>query len=325
MLTLACQAGASPLFEGSEVLAIDLSGPIDTLIETKAKRDELVFSLRVDDVEHPIKVRVRGNSRLRVCDFPPLRLNFSKEHSDLTVFAGQDKLKLVTHCKDDAAADANLLEEYAAYKIFNLITDVGYRVRLVKVTYHDTDEHSKEKTFVRSGFLIESASELAARVGGDIVDVAGISLGSLNTQQAAAVFVFQYLIGNTDWSLVAAETEQTCCHNGDLFDIGSDRYYVPYDFDLSGLVNASYARPDPALRISRVTKRLYRGYCISTDAVENALKDITARRASILDVIHQLPGLPQKEVDAKTRYLEQFFARASNEQKTVRLFERKCL
>jgi len=28
------------------------------------------------------------------------------------------------------------------------------------------------------------------------------------------------------------------CHYGDLFDIGSDRFYVPYDLDLSDLLNA---------------------------------------------------------------------------------------
>lgn len=323
LVALTSHVSASSLFEETAVLDIQVTGPISTLIEEKENREEFPFVLRTDEVEHPIKVRVRGNSRLRVCDFPPLRLNFSRNVSEQSVFAGQDKLKLVTHCEKGDSANENVLEEYAAYKIFNIIADVAYKVRLAQVTYHDTDEDAEP--VVRYGILIESASALAERVGGDIVEVPSVTLSSLEENQAAAVFIFQYLIGNTDWSLVAADTDDTCCHNGDLFDIGQARYYVPYDFDLSGLVNARYAKPDPTLRISRVTQRQYRGYCISPDAIVAALQDIHARRTDILNVIEQLPGLSQKSIDLKKDYLEQFFARAIDEEKTVRLIERNCL
>jgi len=166
---------------------------------------------------------------------------------------------------------------------------------------------------------------LADRVGGQPVQEPAVSLQSLNSQQAATVYIFQYLIGNTDWSLVTADTDDTCCHNGDLFDIGSDRYYVPYDFDLSGLVNANYARPDPSLRISRVTQRRYRGYCISSDELKNALGAIKAQRTDILEVIKQLPRLSQKNIKAKTKYLDKFFDQANNEDKILKSFERRCL
>lgn len=244
-----------------------------------------------------------------MCHFPPLRLNFAVGDTAQSIFEDQDKLKLVTHCREGDSAQLDALQEYAAYRIFNLISDVSYKVRLLHITYTDTDGRLKENTFNRYGFLIESASALANRVGGKPAHVTGVSLSSLDSQQAATVYIFQYLIGNTDWSLVTADGDDACCHNGDLFHIGSVAYLVPYDFDLSGLVNARYAQPDPSLRISRVTQRRYRGYCVSSDSLKDALTAIKARRVDILDVIRQLPGVSRKEIEATAKYLDQFFVR----------------
>ena len=325
LLVHVSHASASSLFEENTVLEVNLTGPFSSLFKEENDRKELPFVLRDDDLEHTIKIRVRGKSRRRVCSFPPLRINFSADDTELSIFEGQDRLKLVTHCRDRKSAHLSTLKEYAAYRIFNLISDVSYRVRLLHITYTDTDGRFKEKEFDRYGFLIESSSELADRVGGRSEQVAGVSLRSLDNHQAASVYIFQYLIGNTDWSLVTAHEDDTCCHNGDLLEIGSDRYYVPYDFDLSGLVNASYARPDPSLNISKVTQRRYRGYCISTDALRDALSAIKARRADILDVIKQLPGLSQKKSAATARYLERFFDKAVDTDKIVRSFDRLCI
>ena len=326
LLTAVSHANASSLFEDDTVLEVSLSGPLSSLLEDMDDRRELPFLLRVNDVEHSINVRVRGKSRKRVCSFPPLRLNFvAGETTQSIFFEGQDKLKLVSHCQENDAAQVNTLQEYAAYRIFNLMSDVSYKIRLLRIAYTDTDGRLNQNSFDRYGFVIESASGLADRVGGQPVHVAGVSLESLDIQQVATVYIFEYLIGNTDWSLVTADEDETCCHNGDLFDIGPNRYYVPYDFDLSGLVNARYARPDPSLRISRVTKRLYRGFCLPTDALKDALSVITAQRIDILDVIRQLPGLSEKEVEATTKYLDQFFDRAKNVDKIVQSFERQCL
>ena len=325
LLALVYRASASPLFEDDAVLAINLTGPFSTLIEEKNNRAELPFVLRAEDVEHLIKVRVRGNSRVRECDAPPARLNFVKSKTKDTVFAGQDKLKLVTHCHDSDQAQANILQEYSAYKIFSVISDVGYKVRLVQISYSDTEKRLKRDSIVRYGILIESASELADRVGGERVQIPGVTLGSLDEQQAARVFVFNYMIGNTDWSLVAAEGSDVCCHNSHLFDIDSQRFMVPYDFDLSGLVNARYARPDPSLGIMRVTSRRYRGYCISPEALKDATRAIAERRDDVLGVVRQVPGLVEKDIKAMEKYLEKFFDQASDVDKLVKYFERRCL
>ena len=325
LLVYVSHASASSLFEDNTVIEVSLTGPLSSLIEEENDRPELPFILRANGVEHSIKVRVRGKTRRQLCSFPPLRFNFAIDDTAQSIFEGENKLKFVTHCREKQSSQLDTLQEYAAYRIFNLISNVSYRVRLLHVTYTDTDGRLKEDKFDRYGFLIESTSGLADRVGGQPAHVTGVSLRTLDNQQAAAVFVFQYLIGNTDWSLVTANEDDTCCHNGDLIDVGSVRHYVPYDFDLSGLVNASYARPDPSIHIKRVTQRRYRGYCIPTDAVKDALGDITSRRVDILDSINQLPEVSEKDIKAMTKFLEGFFDRASDADKLLKSFERSCL
>jgi len=324
-LAVVSPASASSLFNDDAVLEVKLSGPLSSLLKDKDASEELPFLLRANGIEHSIKVRLRGKSRRVVCSYPPLRINFATRDTAQSIFEDQDKLKLVTQCRKRDAARLDVLQEYAAYRIFNLLSEFSYKVRLLHITYTDTEGRPGKNTFDHYGFLIESSKALADRVGGEFVNETGLSLQSLDNKQAATVFVFQYLIGNTDWSLVRAEADDRCCHNGDLVDIGSTRYYVPYDFDRSGLVNASYARPDSSLRISRVTRRLYRGYCIPTDALEDAIGAIKARRADILGVISQLPGLSQKGAKATIKYLEGFFDQANDADKMLRSFERKCL
>jgi len=325
ILCIAAHANAPPLFDNNAVIDVELTGPIGSLIKNKNDRTELPFVLNANGVQQGVQVRVRGKSRLRVCDFPPLRFNFSGSETEQTVFADQDKLKLVTHCKKKEVAQVDALQEFAAYRIFNIISDIGYKVRLLRITYQDTDERRKDKATERYGFLIESRDELADRVGGQPANVTGVSLRSLDDDQAALVYVFQYLIGNTDWSLAKSDDDDVCCHNGDILDIDSKHFYVPYDFDLAGLVDAKYAYPDPALPIRKVTQRMYRGYCTSRDALQRALGIVKARRADILGVLSAIPGLPEDDREKGIDYLDKFFTRADDEEKLLLSFERRCL
>lgn len=123
-MCVATHADASPLFNDHAVIDVELSGPIGPLIKNKDDRTERPFVLSANGVAHRVQVHVRGNSRLRVCDFPPLRFNFSGNDTEQTVFAGRDKLELVTHCRKRVAAQADALQEFAAYRTFNLVSDI---------------------------------------------------------------------------------------------------------------------------------------------------------------------------------------------------------
>ena len=319
------QAVQAPLFEDDSPIEIELTGPMWSLVDQREEQKEWPFRLKTQTFELDVQVKARGNSRLRVCAFPPLRLNFKKSQVAGTLFEGQNKLKLVTPCKKSDRSRADVMEEYAAYRIFSLLTDVSYRVRLVNISYNDTDGRLNEKFGQSYGFLIEPVDQLVARVGGSLTEIPAVSLGSIDEEQAALLYVYQYLIANTDWSFVAPESDESCCHNVRLIKIGDKQSPVPYDFDLAGLVNASYAHPDPSLRIKKVTMRLYRGFCSDPDVLRSALTEITSKEDEVNGVINNLPQLTDKEKMQRISYLDRFFKKANDKDQIIRSFEKRCL
>jgi hypothetical protein len=323
-LTAVAQLHAAALFEDDSPLQIELSGPMGTLIAGGEQDTELPFRLRVDNHQLEIQVKPRGKSRLRVCDFPPLRLNFEGANTTGTPFEGQEKLKLVVRCRKNERSAQDVLEEYAAYRIFELLSAVSYRVRLVHITYNDTDQRIDQKYRESYGFLIEPLAQVAARAGGEVSKIPAVSLQRLEARQAALVYVFQYLVGNTDWSFVAPADSEICCHNIHLIGIQDRQVVVPYDFDLTGLVNASYAFPDPSLRIKSVTSRVYRGFCTGTEVLRGAIETVTSRQAEILNVISSLPIDSDKASAGRIDYLLKFFKEAGDEDKIIAKFEKSC-
>lgn len=313
------------LFADDTVLELSLEGPLEATFADREAREERPFLLRLATGEVPLEVRVRGKSRARICTFAPLRLDFQSEHPAGTPLAGQDKLKLVLPCHDTDRAELDVIEEYAVYRIFNVLSDVSYRVRLLRIRFVDTDAPGETPLMERHAFLLESHDELSMRTRLPQAAVAAVRRSELAADQAASVFIFQYLVGNTDWSLVSAEEETYCCHNVRLFGASPPFYPVPYDFDLTGLVDARYAEPDASMRLRDVTQRRYRGYCIDPEALESALGRTKARRDAILSVPRSLPLLSEKQIESRVRYLEDFFERAGNETRLLERFNKKCL
>ncbi len=318
-------ANAAPLFDDDETVEITLRGPISTVFSDTADRTEREFMLVVDADERPAGIRLRGNSRLRVCKFYPLRIDLDPAIHAPTVFAGQDKLKLVTHCRNYDQGEQDLLEEYLAYRIFNAITGFSYRVRLLRINYVDTDGKLESAASPRYGFVIEPDWHLAERTNSKVAELKGVPKKRYDKEHAALVFVFQYLIGNTDWGFVKADYDEYCCHNIDLFETDGQVMGVPYDLDLSGIVNARYAFADPSLRIERVTRRVYRGLCIEREPVEKALRHIRERRKEIAMAVEQVPGLTQRSRDTAMSYVGKFFDSAEDEDKLLRNFEKRCM
>jgi len=315
---------ASPLFEDTSILEVELEGPMWSLIKNKEDRDEQSFVLRTEDADFDLKVRARGNSRMRVCEFPLLRFNFKKSETKGSLFEGQDKLKLVTRCKKGDRAEVDVLEEYAAFRIFSLLSDVSYRVRLVHLDYKDTDGRLKKAFESSYGFLIEPLEQLVSRSAGKLTEIPAVALGHIDEDQAALVYVFQYLIGNTDWSFVKADADDSCCHNIELVKIGDKQFPVPYDFDLAGVVNATYAKPDPSLKIKKVWQRQYRGFCTDPDVLRRALSRISSKEGQVMGVIASLPALTEKEKGKKMDYLEKVFRKADDQGEIIKSFEKSC-
>ena len=173
---LSVHAGQTPLFVADSAIKIELTGPLWSLVESREDGKEWPFRLHTQTFELDVQVKARGNSRLRLCAFPPLRFNFKKDQLAGTPFEGQDKLKLVTPCKRGDRSKADVMEEYAAYRIFGLLTDISFRVRLVNITFNDTDDRIHEKFRQSYGFLIESQDQLVMRVDGGLSEIPAVSL-----------------------------------------------------------------------------------------------------------------------------------------------------
>lgn len=328
----AADAASWPLFERQDVLEARIEAPLETLMD---ERDDTRYlsgtfswidetgASRVLD----LKLRARGHYRRQedICDVPPIRLNFKKKQVEGTEFAGQDKLKLVTHCQNKREQyEQYVLREYLAYRIFNVLTDQSFRARLLRVTYVDTD--GENETSTHYGVLLEDDDLLAERLGVQKLEVPYTNVSDLDPAYAALVSVFQYMIGNTDYSLIRGEKGEDCCHNIVLFAKESGgQLAIPYDFDFSGLVDAPYAGPHPKLRIRRVTQRLYRGPCAYNEHLEAALAGAREHRADIMQLVTSLEGLDERSRERVSKFLAEFYEDTADPESVDDHIVSKCL
>lgn len=323
MLALAASASAG-VFDDDAVLDVVLSGPLSSVIADKRDREEQPFSLTIDGDTYDVAVRIRGNSRVVACPFPPLRLNFKTSELDGTVLEGEDKLKLVTHCRDGSEqAEDSLLNEFAAYRAFNEISLYAYRVRLLRIRYDDTEKESDEDSEPRYGFLIESDSGLARRLGGEVVETPGVVFSNLDALHTARLSIFQYLIGNTDWSFVSAENDDECCHNIDLLRVDGNLVAVPYDFDLAAMTRARYRR---GAQLNQSKRREYVGYCrTDQDALTRSLEEIVAAKEAIVAAVSDVPAVSPRSHGRRVDFTEEFFEEASDDRRLLASFDKSCI
>ena len=216
LLLLSGVVDASPLFETESVVEVTLAGPIGTLARDARQKASLPFSIQTGGEQLAVDIRARGHSRLKVCDFPPIRLSFPEPPPSDSMFAGQNRIKMVTHCRKGARGEQDLLDEYVAYRMFNAVTDLSFRVRLLRVDYVDTDGVWSDKGESFFGFLIEPLEEFAARTGSEPVSLKGFPLYRHDLPNAALMYVMQYLLGNTDYMMLKADYDEKCCHNVEL-------------------------------------------------------------------------------------------------------------
>jgi hypothetical protein len=328
LIGLAFQGSASgqteppPLFLTAAPLELRLETDLRGLLRDRgAKRVEhratLWFSSGDDTGSVRVDLRTRGIFRLKNCTFPPLRFDLPARRVGNTPFAGQDKLKLVTHCHSDRLYERNLLREYALYRVFNVLTDTSFRVRLAHIAYVDTVRHD---TLTRYGFLIESDTGLAQRIAAEPVTAGKVHDLVTDASYMTLVAVFQYLIGNTDWSVWGL-------HNIAIFqETAQPRSLlaVPYDFDFSGAINAPYASVPPQLPIRSVRERLYRGYCQPDSLLVQVLSRFRTTKDSVYAAVRAVPDLPERDVRALLDYFDDFYAIIDNQGAVNREFVRRC-
>jgi len=317
-LAAATPAGAAqapkPLFAGSETIHLTLKAPFPALQRNRlAADDKVAGSLTVQGVAAetlPVMLSVRGITRRRrdVCTFPPIRVEFPDKPPPASLFKGQKRLKLVTHCQDRENFQQHILLEYAAYRMFNLLTPASFRVRLASIDYVDPNGRP---VISRLGYFIEDIDDVARRNGlARYKTQARVPPADLDPQAAARFVVFQDMIGNLDWAMTAGPADTDCCHNSRLLSAKgatSGFITVPYDFDFSGLVDAPYATPPEAFKLANVRVRKYRGYCRHNAEAQAFAAELAARRTAILGVLDETPQLDERARRKAAEYLGGFF------------------
>jgi hypothetical protein len=320
---------ATPLFASDEPIMIGISGPIGAIsgnAEDSTAPRPATLSAPGEPAAFPIRLAARGITRRKsdICQFPPLRVEFLQPPPASSLFAGQRRLKLVTHCRNSEGFQQYLLLEYSAYRIFNLISPVSFRARLARVNY---TSDAGRAVVSRYGFFIEDKDDVARRNGlreartGD-----RIAPSQLEPRQAARFALFEYMIGNLDWSMRAGPAGQGCCHNGRLLTGTTGQLIAfPYDFDYSGLVDAPYAVPPEGFGNGSVRNRIYRGYCSHNAEAIAAAAEIRALRPQIEGLFGQIPGLEDRTRRKTLSYLGQFFAQIATNDSVRKTILKGCL
>lgn len=317
-----------PLFSSNEILEITLQFDMKKLMQAKYKEDYLpasiIYNQKRDANVTPdtvnLKIRARGHSRKRICQFPPLRLNFNSKNNDGSLFAGLDKVKMVCYCKNSDMYEQYILKEYYVYKLYELFTERSFKTRLLRVKYKDS--RGKRKTIERYGFIIENEKDFAKRIHAHPFEINQLHPRNCDKTTTKSLAIFQYMIGNKDWSVAKQ-------HNVKLFvpaaNSGESRPFpVPYDFDYSGLVNAHYAEVSDILPIEEITDRYYLGYCGNEEAINYTLADFKKKEEVVLNVFSEDKLLDEKEKEEALEYLKAFYNLLKKEGTVLAALKKQC-
>jgi hypothetical protein len=314
-----CQTG---LFQSDEVLPVKLKGSLRGLLNdrTAAPKDfPLVLIINKEDnsqLEIPVQVRTRGNFRRMKenCEYPPLLIQFAKTGPHLnTAFKEQRKLKLVMPC----TGDNYVVQEWLVYKIYNLITPNSFRARLVQVTLEDDKTNKTIGPFY--GMLLEEEKQMAKRNQMIAVEKKLIPQ-QIQQDPFLSMTVFQYLIGNTDWSI-------QYLHNIKLLakDSLTAPLPVPYDFDHAGIVNTPYAKPAEELHMSSIRERRYRGYCMQDlKSFEPVITFFNHLKNDIYSIYSNCTLLDEKYKKSTVQFLDVFYATINNPKAWQKEFAYPC-
>ena len=313
----------TPLFLSNDIIEARLNFSFRDI--KKSKSDTIYHTTQLYYKEagrewDSIKVRIRGRGRFRRenCFFIPIKMKIKKEDRANTLFHGNKNLKLVMPCLKDRSGDDLVVKEYMCYKLYESISPYAFSTRLIDLSLTD-EKNRKPSTYKVKAFLIEDDKQVARRVNAEVLE--GFQRNSMFMQDSLAALqdVFQYMIGNTDWS----SDEQ---HNVKMMLLPSKaKVPVPYDYDMSGLVNASYSVVSPLIPIQNVRERHFRGLCRNEELGEYVrLKYIELEPALRATVESLRDQMRPQEMVAVEDYLKDFFSIVKNKKSFEENILQKC-
>jgi hypothetical protein len=300
------------LFEDDELLKITLRFDLKAYFRLKADdkplKARITFHIsETDSVREKIRLKRRGEFRNNYCVYPPIELNFKKAdfgYSDLNKISD---LKMVPQCSLGNENQNYVLREFLVYKLFNELTDTSFRVRLLSVNFIDSE--NKRKPVTQYGFFIEPLEMLTERTNAVQIKTSALTQKSIVPEVMDRVAIFNYMIGNYDWSIPGQHNVKVIKHLSIIPP--SQGIAIPYDFDWTGLVNASYAIPAENVGTQNVRERYFVGICRSREAYQETLEILKVKKENFYRIINEFPYLNQNEKRDMIYYLDTFYNQLS--------------
>lgn len=306
----------TPLFASSETLPVRLRYSNKQLRKETNDSTYLENSIAYQNPDGtwdsiPVRIRARGNWRRKNCYFPPVKFKIRKSAAEGTLFEGNKELKLVVPCLLQSSSDDKVLCELMAYRIYEQVSPYHLKTRRLAIELQE-EKGKKIKVHNVEGFVIEDIPKVAKRYDGNVNKRKVHPLQQDNVTCIQNDF-FQYMIGNTDFSVAYQ-------HNEKLLFINKKTLPVPYDFDMSGLVDAPYAVVsqigDQKLAIDDVKQRLYRGFKRDPALYEQVRQQYLANKSDIMKQVDDLESSFKSPNEFKRvrSYVSSFFDILQNEQ-----------
>lgn len=326
VISVSCLAGqsASLLEVMQRDSAIDLFLTLDWKELHKKKKDKIYLPAHCsfvtksgDSMAFDMKVRARGNMRLNICSYPPLKLKFDKADLENRSLKTLNELDIVNHCQSGEQYDQLILREYLAYKLYEEISPFCFKTQLVRLHYLKPDGCKADEATV--GYIVENTEELVARLSAKRTKTPVISQNGIDRKSFLRVCVFQFMIGNTDWFVKNR-------HNLEFIGVPGIPFLVPvpFDFDYSGLVGAPYASHHESLKMTSVLTRYYQGNCEPKEDVLSILNEFHDKKESLLKIAREIPGMNERSVKYAVDYLTEFFMIIENPKKVENYILRHC-
>ena len=183
---------------------------------------------------------------------------------------------------------------------------------MCKITYDDKE--GKFDPTPHYGFLIEDIDDLAKRNGMKEYNDSIPNQEVCNRVELDRLMLFQYMIGNLDWSIPYRHNFKLIANKDKALPIA-----IPYDFDFTGMVNTSYAQPPADIDVPTVRTRVFRGLCRMEEGYDATRDYFQEIKPEVYAIYQDSEYLSDKSMTYAIKYLDNFYKVLDN----PKLFDQK--
>lgn len=277
---------------------------------------ELSYFSEKEIVKIPISIKTRGYFRrdTAICNLMPLKLKFKKKEVKNTAFETQTKLKLVLPCTYDSIGEQLLLREYLCYKFYETLTPYSFKTQVIELKFST----NKKKIFA---FFIENKKAMSKRNDMVCKEIPYLQATETNDYILGLTSVFQYMIGNNDWSIYYLHNIKLLFENK-----FSEALTVPYDFDMAGFVDAPYTFASSSeIKDSMVSlqsaEREYLGGKRSKEELKYIFNLFIEKRDTFNSIINNCESLNKQSKTHCFRYINEFYETIGNDSLVHTIFQ----